>query len=289
MSATTTTPVWGASEDDRTSASPMERIDHRCLPATVLAARPLAPQLHRITLAVPGLVHWSPLGADEFVGLVLPRPGTRLPDLSASTGPNPRPVLAAIPEEQRPDVRWYTVGDHRPQGRHGDGPPEIDVDVVLHPPGHVDEGPGATWVRRAVPGAELAVQTGTTCYHPPTGARTRLVAGDQTAYPALRRILQEDRDVELHAVLEVDADDALPPLPQPRRGSVRVVRRVGRRPGDALLAHLRTVALPDLDYGWVVGEQSLAARVRRHLVHERGLPRTSVYFCAYWILGRPRG
>ncbi|HSP61275.1 MAG TPA: siderophore-interacting protein, partial [Ornithinimicrobium sp.] len=227
--------------------------------------------------------------ADEFVGLVLPRPGTALPDLSAVTGPNPRPGIAAMAEDVRPDVRWYTVGDHRPRGCRGNGPPEIDVDVVLHPAGQVEEGPGATWVRTATPGDELAVQTGTTCYHPPVTARTRLVAGDETAYPAIRRILEEDPDAEIHALLEVDEGDALPPLPGSRHGSVQVVRRDGRRPGDALLEHLRGAELPTLDYGWVVGEQDLAARVRRHLVGERGVARTAVYFCAYWILGRPRG
>ncbi|MGC5583454.1 siderophore-interacting protein [Ornithinimicrobium sp. W1665] len=282
-------------EPEHGSASRMERADHRCVPATVLATTRVALQLHRLTLAVTGLAGWAPLGPDEFVGLVLPRPGTRLPDLSGITGPNPRPVVAALPEPVRPDVRWYTVADHRPAPEfRGDrstegGTTEIDVDVVLHPPGEVDEGPGATWVRRARPGDELAVQTGTTCYHPPATARTRLVAGDETAYPALRRILQEEGDVELHAVLEVDVEDALPPLPRPRRGSVDVVLREGRPPGEALLAHLRSAELPDLDYGWVVGEQDLAARVRRHLVRDRGLARTSVYFCAYWILGRPRG
>ena len=61
------------------------------------------------------------------------------------------------------------------------------------------------------------------------------------------------------------------------------------RPGEALLAAVRAAELPSPDHGWVCGEQELAASVRRHLIADRGVARTSVYFCAYWILGRARG
>lgn len=161
------------------------------------------------------------------------------------SGPNPRPVIGELPEQVRPDVRWYTVREWRPESA------EMDVEVVLHPAGEVDEGPGARWVRRARPGDEVAVQTGTTCYHPPREARVQVVAGDETAYPAIAGILEAARGQggdapELHVLLELEATGVVP-------------------------------------------EQELAASVRRHLVKDRGVPRTSVYFCAYWIEGRPRG
>lgn len=270
--------------DARTMAMPLERSLHGCVPATVLAAGWVAPQLRRLTLHVPGLAGWwEPFGPDEFVGLVLPQPGTALPDLSGISGPNPRPVIGQMPQDVRPDVRWYTVRAHRADVA------EIDLEVVLHPEGEVDEGPGARWARAAAPGDELAVQTGTTCYHPPTDARVQVVAGDETAYPSMVGMIEgaRGRDMELHVLLEA-APGALPELPTPERGSLTVVERAGR-PGDALVEALGTAELPTPDYGWVSGEQDLAARVRRHLVRERGVARTAVYFCAYWILGRPRG
>lgn len=268
----------------RTTAMPLERSEHACVPATVRAARWVAPQLRRLTLHAPGLVGWwEPFGPDEFVGLVMPQPGTPLPDLSKVSGPNPRPVLGQMPEDVRPVVRWYTVRAYRPDTA------ELDLEVVLHPEGEVEEGPGARWVRAAVPGDELAVQTGTTCYHPPADARVQVVAGDETAYPSMVGMIERarGRDVELHVLLET-TPGALPELPTPRRGSLTVVERHGR-PGDALLEVLADADLPTLHYAWVSGEQDLAARVRRHLVGEHGLARTAVYFCAYWILGRPRG
>ncbi|AXH96351.1 siderophore-interacting protein [Ornithinimicrobium avium] len=268
----------------RSTAMPLERTEHRCVPGTVIGAADVAPWLRRLTLHVPGLRGYEVQAPDEYVGLVMPRPGTTLPDLSSITGPHPRPVLATMPEEDRPDVRWYTVSDWRPQTA------ELDVEVVLHPEGEVDEGPGATWVRAAAPGDAVAVQTGTACYHQPADARVQVVAGDETAYPSIAGIIEAARgtDRELHVFLELARADALPALPQPERGSLTLVDRV-QTPGEALLVAVRAADLPAVDYGWVCGEQQLAAGVRKHLVGERGLGRTDVYFCAYWILGRARG
>ncbi|MGD8150911.1 siderophore-interacting protein [Ornithinimicrobium sp. Y1694] len=273
----------------RSMAMPLERTEHRCVPGHVAATEQVAPWLRRLTLHVPSLSGYAVLGPDEFVGLVMPRPGIDLPDLSHVTGPNPRPVIAALPEEIRPDVRWYTVRSW------DDTTHELVIDVVLHPEGEVDEGPGASWVRSVEAGAqvgtEVAVQTGTACYHPPTEARVQVIAGDETAYPAIAGILESvgGEDVEPHVFLEVGAAGVVPELPTPARGSVTLVERGDRRPGEALLEAISAAALPAPDYGWVCGEQELAASVRRHLVSERGLAKTAVYFCAYWILGRTRG
>ena len=268
----------------RSMAMPLDRVEHRCVPGTVTAAVDVAPWLRRLTLHVPGLRGYEVLGPDEYVGLVMPRPGTTLPDLSSVTGPNPRPVLATMPEDEQPDVRWYTVRDWRPDAA------ELDVEVVLHPRGAVEEGPGATWVRAAGPGDEVAVQTGTACYHQPADARVQVVAGDETAYPAMVGIIEAARgtDRELHVFLEQAEAGALPALPELERGSLTIVPGSGT-PGEALLEAVRGADLPGVDYGWVCGEQQLAATVRKHLVGDRGLARTAVYFCAYWILGRPRG
>lgn len=271
----------------RTMAMPLERVQHSCTPGTVRRVAQVAPSLRRLTLHLPDLRGYAVLGPDEFVGLVMPRTGARLPDLSAVSGPNPRPVIGELPEQVRPDVRWYTVREWRAEAA------EMDIEVVLHPAGEVDEGPGASWVRRARPGDEVAVQTGTTCYHPPREARVQVVAGDETAYPAIAGILGATRSrggdaPELHVLLEVERPGVVPELEAPARGSLTVVPRQGRRVGEPLLEAVEGLgARPD--YGWVCGEQELAASVRRHLVKDRDVPRTSVYFCAYWIEGRPRG
>lgn len=168
---------------------------------------------------------------------------------------------------------------------------ELDVEIVLHPEGDVEEGPGARWVRTARPGDPVAVQTGSASFSPGTDQQVRLVAGDETAYPAIAAIVEatRDSDLPLHVFLEVGEPGVVPALTPPATGSLTVVVRGDRRPGQALLEAVTAAELPGLGYGWVAGEQELAASVRRHLVSERGLAKRSVYFCAYWILGRPRG
>lgn len=268
----------------RSMAMPLDRAEHRCVPGTVVAVEQVAPWLRRLTVSVPDLRGYEVLGPDEYVGLVMPLPGIELPDLSSVDGPHPRPALCDLPEDEQPGVRWYTVRSWRPETG------ELEVEVVLHPEGQVEEGPGATWVRRAQPGDPVAVQTGTASYHPPAEARVQLLAGDETAYPALAGIIEASRgtDRELHVYLEQAEPGAVPGLPTPERGALTVVP-TGDRPGVALAAAVAGADLPALDYGWACGEQQLAATVRKHLVGERGLARTSVYFSAYWILGRPRG
>jgi NADPH-dependent ferric siderophore reductase len=264
----------------RTMAMPVERTDHACFPVTVAAVAEPAPHVRRLTLTAPELRRLRTLGPDEFFGLLMPGVGQALPDLRTISGPNPRPVLADLPEHQRPDLRWYTVRAHRADRG------EVDVDVVVHG----DAGPGSAWVRRAEVGQVAAYQTGTACYRRGHGGQ-QVIAGDETAVPAVAAILEQlEDDVVPHVFLEVPsvATD-LPGLPPVPRGSVVVLERGSAAPGSALLPALEAADLPELTYGWVSGEQTLAADVRRHLVGVRGLPKTSVYFCAYWILGRPRG
>ncbi|MCE0487150.1 siderophore-interacting protein [Ornithinimicrobium sediminis] len=264
----------------RDAATPLERTDHACFLVTVTAVGRPAPHVRRLTLAAPELGHLVLLGPDEFFGLLMPRTGQELPDLGVVRGPNPRPVLAGLPEEQRPDLRWYTVRAHRP------GLGEVDVDVVVHG----DAGPGSAWVRRARVGQVAAYQTGTACYRRGHGGH-QVVVGDETAAPAVAAILEQlDDDVVPHVFLEVPSvREDLPGLPAPTRGSLTVLERGPGLPGSVLLPALAAADLPALTYAWVAGEQALAAEARRHLVHVRGMPRTAVYFCAYWVLGRPRG
>jgi NADPH-dependent ferric siderophore reductase len=38
-------------------------------------------------------------------------------------------------------------------------------------------------------------------------------------------------------------------------------------------------------YAWLAGESSAVVELRRHLVRERGLDKSDVYFSGYWLLG----
>jgi NADPH-dependent ferric siderophore reductase len=99
----------------------------------VTAVRDLTPHMRRLTIAAAEFADYAPVGPDEYLGLLLPR-NERVPlVLPANDGTgNIRAATASLPGAERPDLRWYTLRDHRPDSR------EIDIDFVLHG----DEGPG---------------------------------------------------------------------------------------------------------------------------------------------------
>jgi NADPH-dependent ferric siderophore reductase len=153
---------------------------------------------------------------------------------------------------------------------------------------------------------------------PPATATCLLLAGDETAVPAVGAILESlvpgRRAV---AVLEVpDAADAQN-LALPEGVTVHWLFRGERSRGELLLpavhaalVDLGIAAAPapapedvDLDaqllwevpedpaagagcYAWLAGEAGVVKRLRRHLVADLGVDRRSVAFMGYWREGR---
>ncbi|WP_206192498.1 siderophore-interacting protein [Scrofimicrobium canadense] len=58
-------------------------------------------------------------------------------------------------------------------------------------------------------------------------------------------------------------------------------------PGQAVLAAVIESGIPTEGlYTYAVGEQALAAGVRRYLANERGVPKNDISFIGYWREGR---
>lgn len=265
----------------RTMSMPMDRPEHQLFPITVTAVEALSPIMRRLTVRAPELGDYRPLGPDEYFGLVMPPPGHDLPELAQDPDrATPRALFRSLPEQERPEVRWYTVRAHRPA--HG----EVDVDIVTHG----DAGPGSSWVLRAAVGTRAAFQTGTAAYRTQGTSGPQVIAGDETAVPAISRILEElPADVQAHVFLEVPAVGDVPDLPDPVGATITVLERGADAPGSALVSAVEAADLPIPTAAWLAGEQKAIAGVRRHLVGTLGAEKRSIYHCAYWILGRPRG
>lgn len=250
----------------------------RVFAARVTAAAWVTPGMRRLTIAAPELADYAPLGPDEYLGLLLPGSEDAplaLPD--AERADAIRAAVAELPEEVRPQLRWYTLRGHRPAAA------EIDVDFVVHG----DEGPGTRFARRARPGSALGIRECTALYDPPPGVRTRLIVGDESAIPAIARILEVPANgVRTHVVIETgDRRDRQPGL----GAEVVWVDRDGR-PGAALERAVRAAALPGrIDYAWVCAERAGVQRIRRHLVDDRGVAKSRIVFSGYWRLGEARG
>lgn len=238
--------------------------------------------VRRLTFAAEELTRFERVGADEYFGLVMPRPGTPLvlPDPRRR---DVRAALAELPEAQRPDLRWYTIRAHRPALG------EIDVDVITHG----DSGPGSAWATRARVGDPAGFRSGGALYRGDEVTGPQLLVADETAVPALLAVLEERArqrlEGELRVHVEVPEAATAEALGVPDGVSVHV--RGGSAPGSAVVPRLVGVDGADtrgLDYAWLCGESALVTGLRRHLVSGLGVERRRVLFSGYWKLGAAR-
>lgn len=241
----------------------------------VLRARTVTPHMRRITLGGAGLADFVPQGADQWFRLFLPPEGHDEPVLPVTE--KWWPEVLAMPDATRPTVRNYTVRAARPG--------EIDVDVVVHG----DEGPASRWARLATPGDRVGIMDEGVTYDWPTSAPWQLVVADEAALPAAAGILNSlSPDAVAHALIELPHPDDAQDLGA--LGADTTVRWLPRpedaKPGAAVLDALRDAELPAGEpYVFLAGESGMVKRVRRHLVHDRGVPTSAIRFIGYWRRG----
>jgi NADPH-dependent ferric siderophore reductase len=283
----------------------------------VAALRRISPSFLRVTFTGEDLDRFADNGYDQRIKLAFPESPEaerHLPD-----GPDWYRRWRELPAEHRSPIRTYTVRAARPERR------ELDVDIVLH--GGADNGgPACRWARSARPGARIAVlgpeagyagDHGGIGFRPPPAPHALLLAGDETAVPAISAILERlPVDARGEALLEVPYPDDAQEVRAPAGVAVRWLARDGGAPGRLLVPAVIDAAgrmLPaqsDLGdaghvdgdrrglreatgarpapplYTWLAGEAAVVTTLRRHLVTERGCDRASVSFMGYWRQGR---
>lgn len=311
---------------------------------TVLRTEQLTPVFRRITVSGSDLAHFGtnshPL--DMRIKLLLPpRGGSALTEEIAAL----RPDALSSPAEQegwyrrwlsidpavRGYMRTYTVRAFREVG-HRDNlgqSAELDIDFVMHGElvdGALEGGPATEFADRAQPGDELLLLGPNRALSDhsyggiefrPGGARRVVLAGDETAAPAICAILEAlPSDVTGHALIEIpDTSDILGA--STRSGmSVQWLTRGTNERGVLLSAAVKeVVAIPaagavhtdadpeDIDvdeqilwetgaadsapfYAWIAGEAGMVKELRRYLVREAGIDRKQVAFMGYWRHGK---
>lgn len=159
---------------------------------------------------------------------------------------------------------------------------EVALDVALH------DGPGARWARAAAPGEKVGLLG-------PGGARPapaswQLYAGDETALPAIARLL-EALPADARAVVRIEVADAgeAQELASAASVDLRWLHREGAPAGTTTLldAALDAVDVPEdtADVRVFAGcEQATARRLRAHMMR-RGLDKARCSIAAYWRLG----
>ncbi len=290
---------------------------YRVFSVRVAAVTSLTPHFVRVTLAGDELGAFSSVGLDQRIKVVLPIPGLGFTDLP--DGEDWYAAWRALPDEARNPLRTYTVRSFRPDAH------ELDIDFVAHG----DAGPASRWVSScrvgdelrivgpAVPSSPAELPTGAAEFAPGSANRI-LLAGDETAAPAICAILEAlDVSTVGHVFIEVPTDADRLPVTAPAGVEVRWIARNGASHGvrmtDQVHAWASTAVaggacsssdeLVDVDvdqqvlwdippvtdsqlYAWIAGEAGCIKELRRHLVRGVGLDRKQVAFMGYWRHGK---
>jgi NADPH-dependent ferric siderophore reductase len=232
----------------------------------------VTPRMARVTVAGAELADFPGAGTDQNVMLYFYPPGAELPE------PLTLETARAAWSRLRPMTRTYTVSRHDPAAG------EIDFDFVLHG----EHGLASAWAQRARPGDPLIFVGPSPAYRPSPDVRNYLLAGDETALPAIAAILRElPAGARVRALIEVA--DAAEEQPLPGGAEVTWLHRDGLPAGgnDLLDRAVRALELPPGETeAWVAGERSAVLAVRRHLLDERGFARPLVRPTTYWRHGQ---
>ncbi|GAA4039735.1 siderophore-interacting protein [Nonomuraea soli] len=275
----------------------------------------LSPHFLRVTFTGDRLHLFADNGFDQRIKVIFPLPGIGV--ATFPRGADWFSVWRSTPSGERHEMRTYTVRAVRPEAG------EVDVDFVMHG----DEGPAARWINRAEPGVEAALfgpqagydeRHGGLEFRPPADCGTVLLAGDETATPAILTILEGlPAGFTGEALLEVPGPEDFLEVRGSSDVKVTWLARGDGAWGSKLQPAVELAAgrllvrgdgaesFVDVDvdaeelwevpeetlpsgsvYAWLAGEAAMIRGLRRHLVAERGMDRRAVAFMGYWRMGR---
>jgi NADPH-dependent ferric siderophore reductase len=208
--------------------------------ARVRATERLSPAFVRVTLESPAFVDLGIEGFDTRVKMVFPGPTGDLPPV-ADSFEEWYATLMGTPETAKSPMRTYTVRDVLEEG----GARLLVVDLVVHE--HGAQGPACRWAVGASPGDEIQVIAphrlglayGGTEFAPGE-LRNLLLVADETALPALARILADlEPGFTGHAFVEVPSiEDALA-VDVPDGFAITWLTRDGAQHGRRLVEEVR--------------------------------------------------
>ena len=232
--------------------------------ATVRAVRRVAPRFLRVTLECANIARLIEERGMHFSLLIPPQGRT--------------PVWPRLDENGR--AVWPKGADalHRAaytfvslDAQTG----TFDFDVFEH-----DGGRATDWARTAQPGDPVALTGPGSGDLPDTTAL--LIAGDETALPAIRRILEQaDPETTGTALVEVGHPNDICPLTRP---AGMTLTWLIRDHGETLWQRLESEPLPDspTPFVWIAAEKDLVRRAKARFEGELGLPRAQTYLAYYW-------
>lgn len=234
----------------------------------------LTPHMIRVVFGGEGLSAFATRGhTDSYVKLLFPPPGPGDPE------PFDMEVIRAEwPREEWPVTRTYTV-------RAWDsGTRRLVIDFVHHG----DTGLAGVWAANAEPGDQLRFLGPGGGYSPDPEADWHLLAGDESALPAIATAVEElPEGRPAHVFVEVAGPEEEQDLDVHGDVHVHWLHRDDRPVGSALVPALRMFDFPEgRVHAFVHGEAAFVRDLRRLLRVEHSLPKEQLSISGYWRLGR---
>lgn len=256
----------------------------KSITVTVVRKQSLTPHLVRVVgrFVEPDLFTPNEF-TDAYVKLIFPVPGVEYPEpfdldtIRATLGPESQPVL-----------RTYTVRSFDPESN------EISIDFVVHG----DEGIAGPWARSVEPGARLRLFGPSGAFAPDPAADWYLLAGDESALPAIAAALEAlPAGAPAEVFVEVGGPEDEIALESPADLRLHWVHRgvsSDRVPDDLAGANSPLVAavraaewLPGQVQAFVHGEAEAVMRnLRPYLRKERDVAPKWLSISGYWRRGR---
>ena len=236
----------------------------------VRSTQRLTPSMVRVVLGGGGLDEFVPTPySDQYINAQF------IPAGAPYTAPFDPDDLEAIAAEYHPRARRYTVrrwdGDQR----------ELTIDFVTHG----DHGYAGPWAQQAQPGDCLQFKGPGGAYAPDPDAAWHLMAGDESALPAIGASL-EALAPGARAVVLVVVDGPDDELALATSGDVNITWLHRRSAKDPVTLLPDAVAGLDFAPGpvdvFVHGEAGEVRAVRKHLLSERGIVKKKASISPYW-------
>ncbi|MDH0730158.1 siderophore-interacting protein [Pseudomonas sichuanensis] len=222
--------------------------------ARVKAVESLSPLVRKVVLSGRGVKPYKALQPAQWVKIFLPT------------------------EKPRAEGRAFTIQSH---GSMGD---ELCFEVALHPGGVMSQ-----WVQQAKAGDEVHLSSVRGGLWPLDPSKWLLLAGDETALPAIKSILKSlPDDMLAYVFVEVENPGERQVLPISERVLVQWVYRSAEPSGapEGLLGAMSSTPFPHTSgHAWLAGEASMVRALRQRLLRERSIGVGGIQAAGYWKIG----
>ncbi|MEE1818654.1 siderophore-interacting protein [Streptomyces sp. SP18ES09] len=242
--------------------------------ARVVHTERITPHMVRVVLGGPGLAGFAAdTYTDHYVKLLFAPEGVSYPEPF-----DMERIRAEFPRDQWPTTRTYTVRAWDPVHQ------ELTIDFVVHG----DEGLAGPWAARARAGETVRFLGPGGGYAPDPEADWHLLAGDESALPAIAVALEAlPEGARAQAFVEVSDAAEEQKLATSKDIHVTWLHRGDRPAGEALVEAITALEFPAGDVqAFVHGEAGFVKELRRHLRHDRSVARERLSISGYWRLGK---